>query len=403
MKIYVVTTGDEILQGIIIDSNSAWISEKCALLGHEVAGHISVGDNLQEIGRALRYAASQADCIIVSGGLGPTSDDLTLEAAAQEFHVKLKLHQPTYEKINNFFEKIGRPIAQTNRKQALIPEHGKPLYNDVGTAPGIQVNWDEKEFFFLPGVPIELYQIFEDSVFPWLKQKAKTQQAIKILRCFGLPEATIAEKIEKIDLFESRLSFRVKFPEILLKLIANNQQAVEKAANSIKEQLGNVVYAEGNDELASVVGRLLVEKSINLAVAESCTGGLLSSLLTDVAGSSKYFERGVVTYSNTSKQEILKVPSQTIADFGAVSKETALAMAQAMLNLSNTDLAISVTGIAGPSGGTEQKPVGLIFMAYATKLEAQVFEHKFQGNRERIKLMTAMTAIDMVRKYLLRG
>ncbi len=403
MKIYIATTGDEILQGIIIDSNSAWISEKCAQIGHEVIGHIAIGDSAQEIGQALKFAASKADCVIVSGGLGPTSDDLTVEAAAQEFKAKLELHEPTLENIKKFFENMGRQMAKTNQKQALVPEGGKALYNSVGTAPGIQVNWQDTEFIFLPGVPAELYQIFEDFVLPWLKQRVKTAQFSKVLRCFGLPEAQIAEKIEKTNLFESKISFRVKFPEILLKLINNDQEKLEKAIAAVKQDLKQAVYAEDNEDMPHCVAKLLTEKDMRIAVAESCTGGLISSLFTDVAGSSNFFERGVVTYSNTAKQEILKISPQTIANFGAVSKETALDMARGVQNLSKVDLGISVTGIAGPSGGSEQKPVGTVFMAYATKTEAQVFHYQFHGNRGRIKLMTAVSAIDMVRKYLLKG
>lgn len=378
MNIIVVTTGDEIMQGIIVDTNTAWISERCRELGHDVIEHISVGDDPKAIGDTLKLSASNAGCVIVSGGLGPTSDDLTIDAAAKAFGVKI---------------------------QAMVPEGGRVLPNKIGTAPGIQIRFKDSEFFFLPGVPKELYQIFNDSIIPWLKKHSSSLFHSVVLRCFGLPEATIDTKLREVDLSKVRLSFRVKFPEILLKLSAEGsvvgEESVAKAVSSIKEVLGDVVYGSGDAGMPAVLGGLLVKKKMTMAVAESCTGGLISNVITDVPGSSEYFERGVVSYSNKSKQEILEISEETIRGYGAVSAETARAMAKGVKNISGADIGLAVTGVAGPGGGTPGKPVGTVYIAYETHDKKEDFKYLFTGNRVEIKQMTAMTAIDIVRRYLI--
>ncbi len=407
MKIEILTTGDEILQGTIIDTNSAWISEKCQMLGHEVTRHVSVGDDDKEIAEAVGAASGRADCVIVSGGLGPTADDITVEAVARAFGLKLKLDEAVLAEIRDFFGRVGRQMAKTNEKQALIPEGGRPLPNKVGTAPGIRVKLGRAECFFLPGVPRELYQIFDDSVLPWLKEEATGASEARVLRCFGLPEATIGEKLSDVPLHGARLSFRVKFPEILLKLIARSESdadarhSVDAAAAAIRERLGDVVYGEGETILPEVVGHMLRDRNMTVAVAESCTGGLIASHFTDVAGSSEYFERGVVSYSNRAKQELLGVSLDTLRANGAVSREAAMAMAEGVRRLSGAAIGIATTGIAGPGGGTPEKPVGTVHMAITTAERTEAFQYSFGGDRERLKLLFAMTAIDMVRKYLI--
>lgn len=406
MKIEIVTTGDEILQGIIVDTNSAWISERCQMLGHEVVRHTAVGDDEISIGDAIKAAANRADCVIVSGGLGPTVDDITVEAAARAFGLKMNLDQEVLAEIKSFFERMGRPMAKTNEKQAMVPDGGRPLSNRVGTAPGIRVKLGKAECFFLPGVPRELYQIFEDSVFPWLGERASGACETRVLRCFGLPEATIDEKLQGANLFGARLSFRVKFPEILLRLIArfdnpkDAENSVKSAAVEIKERLGHIVYGEGETALPEVVGHMLRDRKMTVAVAESCTGGLIASMFTDIPGSSEYFERGIVSYSNQAKQDLLGVSPEILRANGAVSREAAMAMAEGVKRISGASVAIATTGIAGPGGGTPEKPVGTVHMAIAAD-KTEAFEYKFAGDRERLKQIFAMTAINMVRKHLL--
>ncbi|MFA4874766.1 MAG: competence/damage-inducible protein A [bacterium] len=407
MKIEIITTGDEVMQGIIVDTNSAWIASRCAALGHEIVRHTSVGDDFDSIGDALKRAASSAECVIVTGGLGPTADDMTVEAAAKTFGAPLVRDESVISEIRAFFERVGRPMSKSNDKQALIPKGGAVLQNRVGTAPGIRVELAGATFFFLPGVPKELYQIVDDSVMPWLRARALGAYADKVLRCFGMPEASIDEKLRGVELSGARLSFRVFFPEILLKLISragNEDEArstVARAEAAIRERLGDVVYADGETTLAAVVGGMLKKRGMTLAVAESCTGGLIASLITDVSGASEWFERGAVTYSNRSKVEILGVPEETIREHGAVSKETAAAMADGIRRKSGATVGIGVTGIAGPDGGTAAKPVGTVHIAVATPDGTHVQSHCFQRDRIWFKQMVAATALDTVRKYLL--
>ncbi len=409
MKIEIITTGDEILQGIIIDTNSAWIAERCHMLGHEVLYHTSVGDNAEDIGDALRRASERVDCVIVSGGLGPTSDDITIEAAAKEFKIPLYIDKEVLKEIGSFFKRMGRKMAATNEKQAMVPVGGKSLPNNVGTAPGIQIKLGKAEFFFLPGVPRELYPMFENYVLPWLKMNVKDIMEMRILRCFGMPEASIDEILRDVELYGTRLGFRVKYPEILLKLIARSKdpvdakKAVDLAAAEIKKRLGTVVYSEGDVDMMQVVGKLLRDKQMTLAVAESCTGGHICNIITDVPGASDYFDRGIISYSNRSKNELLGVSTETLRAHGAVSRETAMAMAEGVRKISGASIGIAVTGIAGPGGGTPEKPVGTVHMAYSVKEETRAFEYHFQGDRIQVKLITSMTALNMVREYLLRS
>ncbi len=408
MKIEIITTGDEVMQGIIVDTNTSWIAAKCAPMGHEIVRHESVGDDFDAIGDALTAAARRAECVIVTGGLGPTADDMTVEAAARAFGVELVLHEEVLAEIREFFGRVGRPMSSSNDKQALVPKGGVVLQNKVGTAPGIRSELGGATFFFLPGVPKELYQIFDDSIIPWLKERAATAYAEKVLRCFGIPEASIDEKLQGVDLAGARLSFRVFFPEILLKLIARDCDAekakasVDRAAAAIRERLSDVVYAEGTTTLAAVLGDQLKSRGLTLAVAESCTGGLIASLITDVPGASTWFERGLVTYSNRSKIEMLGVPEEIVREHGAVSKETASAMAEGVRRISGASIGIGVTGIAGPSGGTDAKPVGTVHIAVATPDNTQVTSHCFSRDRIWFKQIVAWTALDMVRRNILK-
>lgn len=406
MKIDIVTTGDEVMQGVIVDTNTAWIAERCHALGHEVVRHTSVGDDAEAIGEALKAASRRAGAVIVTGGLGPTADDITVEAAAGAFGVRLVRDEAVLEEIRTFFQRTGRPMSASNEKQALIPQGGKVLPNRVGTAPGIQVRLGDAECFFLPGVPKELYQIFDDAVMPWLSQNARGAMAERVLCCFGIPEAAIDERLRGVDLGGARLSFRVKFPEILLKVVgraegvAEARSIADAAAAAIRRRLGDVVYGEGETTLAAVALRMLADRGMTLAVAESCTGGLIASTVTDVPGSSAVFERGVVCYSNRSKRELLGVTEELLRAHGAVSRECAMAMAEGVRRTSGAAVGVAVTGIAGPGGGTPEKPVGTVHVALATLEGTEEHDYHFPRDRIWFKQLAAWTALDVVRKYL---
>ncbi|MBI2091446.1 MAG: nicotinamide-nucleotide amidohydrolase family protein [Deltaproteobacteria bacterium] len=375
MKIAIVTTGDEIMSGNVVDTNSAWIADKCWMLGHEVVWHGGVGDYKEGIGDACVLASERAEIVFVSGGLGATLDDITLESAAAAFGKKM----------------IG----------------GKPLENKVGTAPGVQVKLGKAVFFFLPGVPRELYQIFEDSILPLLKEMAGGGiYRQKFLRCFGLPEASLDERLKGLDFGGVRVSFRVTYPEVKIKLVARKEKTVtgdkwlviSEAEKKIRERIGDYVFGVDDETMEAAAGNLLKKKKMTIAVAESCTGGYISNLITNVAGSSEWFERGVISYSNKSKMEILGVKAETIKKYGAVSEECTREMAEGVLKISGAGIGLSVTGVAGPSGGTEGKPVGTVHIALATHDETRHISCCHPRPREQFKMLTAYEALDMVRR-----
>lgn len=409
MKLEILTIGDEILSGNIVDTNFAWLGDRLWTAGIELHWHTTVGDEPEEISQALLASVGRSQAVIVTGGLGPTTDDITIEVAAQAFGLPLVLNLQALEAIKERFGKIGREMTPNNKKQAMLPDGSEALSNKVGTAPGCHLVFKKTHFFFLPGVPREMKQQFDDSVFPALLRldPTKVQFRQKILRCFGLPEATIGQKLDGMDLTGVDLAYRVSFPEILLKIsarggdVAGLEKRIQEVEGEIRTRLGDVVYGEGGEGLAAVVGQLLTKRRETLSVAESCTGGLLASLITDVPGSSRYFERGVVTYSNQSKTELINVPESLIKTFGAVSSEVAVAMAKGVRRLAKTTYGLAITGIAGPEGGTPEKPVGTVHIALDSESGTEAREFHFPTNREWFKLVAAFSALDLLRKRLL--
>jgi len=409
MKIAIITTGDEVMSGNVVDTNAAYLSDKCWMKGHEVVWRFSVCDKTDDIASACKLAADKADVVFVTGGLGATADDITLEAAAKAFGKKMIYHDDIWRGIQSFFKEIGRECTENNKRQAYLPEGGKALKNTVGTAPGVQVKLGGAIFFFLPGVPKELYQIFGDSIDVWLeKNSTKGIYRERFLKCFGIPEASLDERLKGVDLAGCRLSFRVSFPEIKLKLVvraaskAKADAAILKAEKNIRTRVDEFIFGSGEETLESVVGKLLANKKLKLASAESCTGGLIASKLTDVSGASAYFERGFVTYSNESKIAELGVSEAVIKKHGAVSRECAVAMAEGARKVSGADVALSVTGIAGPTGGTKEKPVGTVHMAVATKNGTAHAVYCHPRDRASFKILVAFEVLDLLRRELLK-
>lgn len=408
MKIEVITIGDEILSGNIVDTNFAWAGDRLWSAGFELHWHSSVGDEPAEISAALLAAVGRSEAVIVTGGLGPTLDDITLEVAAQAFGLPLVLNPRALSEMRAYFQKLGRTMSPNNEKQALLPEGSTMIPNRVGTAPGCRLNFRGTEFFFLPGVPREMKQQFEDGVLPWLAEHSEKRAfRTRLLRCYGKPEATIAQMLEGIDLSDVDLAYRVSFPEIFLKVsawgenLAKLDESISRVACEIRKRLGPLVYGEGETTFAAVVGEMLVQKKATLALAESCTGGRLASLITDVPGSSRYFERGVVTYSNASKTELIGVPAALIKTFGAVSGEAAVAMAKGIRRAARTTYGLAVTGVAGPDGGSPEKPVGTVHIALDSDAGAETREFHFPTHREWFKLVASYTALGLLRKRLL--
>lgn len=406
LSIAVLTIGDELLDGSLSDSNTARIATQLGTHGLVLRESLTIGDREADIITALLSLVKQQDVVIVTGGLGPTADDLTARAAAKAFNRRLVLNAEALQQIREYFLALGRQMHPRNEKQALMPQKVMVMANRVGTAPGFILHQDGRDLFFLPGVPEEMSAMLAAEVLPHLRQRSSGhgRQQERVLRVFGLSEPKIEALIEQAGLpADIRIAFGVEFPFVLLKLRASGEAAsalLEQAETVARQALGDCVVANGNDSLAAVVGRQLTAAGLTLALAESCTGGLVSALLTEVPGASAFLQCSAVVYANRAKQDLLGVSSEILEQEGAVSEACALAMAQGMRRAAGSDLALAVTGIAGPDGGTAQKPVGTVFLALCAEGLEQVKGYRFGGNREQIRLLAATMALDWVRRHL---
>jgi len=413
----IVSVGNEILSGQTVDTNAAHLSAELLAIGLPVVSSYTVGDEIERIVRGLSLASDDADVVLATGGLGPTDDDLTRQAFAKFLGVELKLRDELLEKIQNYFDSRGRQMPERNKIQAYIPAGAKALAN-IGTAPGIMAEprtrrgageSGGKLFFALPGVPSEMKRMFEESVVPELKRFAGGQAVVvKKLKCFGSGESTIAEMLGTM-MHRGRnplINCTVSSGIITLHIIATAEDEKEaermarKDEKSLQKMLGELVYGRGDESLAEVVGEKLSRLKKTIAVAESCTGGLLAKLLTDIPGASEYFKSGWITYSNEAKTGELGVPADLIEKYGAVSEQIARAMAQGARKKAGTDYAISITGIAGPTGATEQKPVGLVYIGVDYENGRDIKRCLFSGNRQFIRLRAAQTVLNMLRLKL---
>ncbi len=408
MKAEVITIGDEILSGNIVDTNFAWLGEQLWTRGFELNRHTSVPDESIDIQQALRSATEMKSIVIVTGGLGPTIDDITLESAAEAFSVPLVLNEEGLAMIQKRFVDMKREMAPNNAKQALLPKGSWLIPNANGTAPGCHWKIKDTHLFFLPGVPGEMKGMCERYVFPQLQSlhQPPLYFSQKILRCFGMPESTIDNQLKDLTLEGADLAFRVFFPEILLKVSDRGtdqdvvREKVDRLSRDIRHILGDTIYSEGDRDLPQIIGDLLKKRGETLSTAESCTGGRLANLITDCSGSSAYFDRGVITYSNQSKMDLLGVPENIIKEHGAVSSETAEAMAKGLLQRSKSTYALSLTGIAGPDGGTDAKPAGTVFIGFASSKKVTHRKLYFPTTRDWFKRMASFAALNLLRKAL---
>ena len=411
----ILSTGDEIRSGALIDSNSAYIAQRLEEIGFPVLRHTSVGDDVNVIVSTLKEIGSRSDVAVVTGGLGPTTDDLTAEAAAKAAGVELKLDEVALSSIERFFKRLNRPMSETNRKQAMLPEGSERLDNPIGTAPGFMLKVDRCHFFFLPGVPAEMRLMLSDKVLPRLVKLRGIDQSyflVKTISTFGLPESTTGEKLADLTSAfpDIKLGLRAKFPEIQVKLYVNGDDEkklndlMEEATEWVLEQIGNRVFATDGSTMEEIIGRLIKEKKATLAIGESCTGGLISHWLTNVSGSSDYFLFSGVAYSNEAKINVLGVSRETLERYGAVHEETVKEMAEGARRVSGATYGIATSGIAGPDGGTEDKPVGTVCIGIASPMgvEGRRFFFPF-GERTRNKQIFAMTALDLLRRELMRA
>jgi nicotinamide-nucleotide amidase len=410
MNAEILAVGTELLMGQIANTNAQYISSRLPEVGVNVYYHSVVGDNPARLKECLNIAFGRSDVIIMTGGLGPTKDDITKETVAELLNLKLVLHEESLEIMKAFFARLNRSMVESNVKQAYLPEGSRIIMNSSGTAPGCIIEKEGKIIIMLPGPPSEMKPMFEDTVVDYFKEKSEYRLESKFLHVFGIGESDMENML--IDLVNSQTNPTIapyaKEGEVTLRITArykkegDNEDIITPVVGEIKRRLGNMLYSTENKNLEEVTAELLMTKGITVSAAESCTGGLVSSKLTNVPGVSKIFNRGIVSYSNQSKMENLGVKPETLDKYGAVSEQTAVEMAQGMRKVSGTDIAVSITGIAGPDGGTPEKPVGLVYVAVADGYEVRCKELRLLGSRTRIRNLTALHAFDMIRRCVLK-
>jgi nicotinamide-nucleotide amidase len=411
----ILATGDEIRSGALIDSNSAYIAEKLEEVGIPVTRHNCVGDDFEALVSILKEISMRVDICVATGGLGPTADDLSSEAAASAAGETLVLDSKALSGIEAFFRSRNREMADSNKKQALLPRTAQAMYNPIGTAPGFSMKIGRCVFFFLPGVPPEMKRMLSHEMLPRIEEMPealKEHCLVRNISTFGLTESATGEKVADLaDAFpDIKLGLRAKFPEIHVKLYLNGrdlptmESRLAAASEWILERLGRHVLSLEGASMQAVVGDLLRKRAASVAVAESCTGGRIANWLTDVPGSSDYFLFSGVTYSNHAKAKVLGVAPDLLENYGAVHEETAKAMAQGARRISGATYAISTTGIAGPTGGSHDKPVGTVCIGLATpeKLEGKRLYFPF-GQRSMNKSIFGMAALNMLRSELLNN
>ncbi len=410
MKAEIITIGDEILIGQVIDTNSAWMGQELNRCGIEVYQVRSIHDNREHILSALKSAQQNADLVLITGGLGPTKDDITKKVLCEYFNCQLHYHKPTLEAVEARLSKRGIPMSQLNKDQALVPNICTVLSNKEGTAPGMWFEKDNTIFVSMPGVPYEMKSIMKDEVLTrLLSQTGHSAIKHKTILIYGIPESVLSDMLNQ---WEDQLPKHIKLAylphqltiRLRLSAVGENSEQLEKEleelANQLKELIPNNIVAIKDESLGSILGETLAKLKKTIAVAESCSGGSLAHAFTAVAGSSNYFKGGVVAYANEVKQEVLGVSQECLANNGAVSEQTAIAMANGVRALLKTDYAIATTGIAGPDGGSEEKPVGTVWIAIANGSNTTAQKFSFLRNREHNIERTVQSALVMLKQII---
>jgi nicotinamide-nucleotide amidase len=408
-KASIVSIGNEILSGQTVDTNNSYLSGNLLSVGIPVVSSYTAGDDIDSIARALNLASSDADVVLGTGGLGPTDDDLTRQGFAKFLGTELQLQNEVQQKIQDFFAGRDLPVPDRCKVQAYVPAGAKALVNNLGTAPGIMAELEGKLLIALPGVPSEMKQMFDESVLQKLKEFAGEQTVVvRKLKCFGTGESNMADLLGSA-MQRGRnplINCTAKHGVITLHIIATAkdkgkaQRMVDKDEKLLWRTLGELIYGTEDQTLAGVVGEKLAQQKKTIAVAESCTGGTLAKLLTDIPGASEYFTHGWVTYSNSAKTSELGVPADLIEEYGAVSDQAAHALAEGARKRAGTDFAIGITGIAGPGGGTEQKPIGLVYISVDSSSGCETKRFIIPGDRGSIRHRAAQTALNMLRLKL---
>ncbi len=411
MKAIIIAIGDEILIGQVVDTNSSYISEKLYSIGIETLKSISIKDEPSQIVSTLSSSFEEVDLVILTGGLGPTKDDLTKHTLTEYFDDTLEFNAEVMQHIDALFERMGRKMAELNRGQAMLPKNALLLHNEYGTAVGMVFQKGDKTAISLPGVPFEMKNLIDAEVIPYLKDKYETEYLVhKTVLTYGLPESELAEKISD---WENALPDTIKLAylpspgRVRLRLSVKGDDKtrlhseINNQVEKLKDILGDLIFGYDDEPIENIVAKLLTDNSKTVCTAESFTGGKIANMLTSVPGSSKYYNGSVVCYSTQSKIDILKVDAEVISNKTVVSREVAQQMAENAREMFNTDFAISTTGVAGPDKGEDGKDVGTAYIAFATKDKTIVQEHNFGQPREKMQGRAVAVAFDMLRKELL--
>lgn len=410
-KASLITIGDEILIGQIIDTNGAWIGQELTSLGIDVVQRLSIGDDQRDIIDALVSAQSKSELVIVTGGLGPTKDDVTKSAITEFFGVDLYFDEENFKWITTIFERYGRRPLESHRQQCYLPSGCIKLENKMGTAPGMLMSKGGTHFFFTPGVPLEMKYIFTNGIREWIYDNVSLESIIyRTIHTAGVGESVIADMIEpELEKLSSpvNVAYLPGMHEVRIRILAQGlpeaqaKEAVQQAVEVVAERLGDIIYGYDGDSLPYAIGQILKDKGLKLCLAESCTGGYISHLVTSIPGSSQYYEGSIVSYSNALKMAELCVEEDTINTHGAVSEATVIQMAKGARERYGCDVALAVSGVAGPDGGTDEKPVGTVWMCVSdkNKTHAQCF-HLGKTRVLNIK-QTGVIGLNLIRKFLL--
>lgn len=412
MRAEIIVIGDEILIGQTVDTNSAFIGSELSKLGFDVYRKVAIHDNKTDILEALAAAAGKADVVMITGGLGPTSDDITKPVLCEFFNTELGLNQEVLAMIEEMMRKRGWQMNENNRKQAEVPLTCTILRNAVGTAPGMRFEKDGTFFFSMPGVPNEMKYLMTTHILPWLKQKFRTQAIIhKSIMTYGLGEALLAEKLTDFEAqlpVEIKLAYLPSLGMIKLRLTATGKDRkyletiISDQVKKLYLIIPELIFAEDEETFEIVIGRLLRKRHQTIATAESCTGGRIAQMITSIPGSSAYFKGSVIAYDNAVKTMLLGVPEEELESHGAVSREVVERMAEGVRKLLNTDFSIATTGIAGPDGGSEQKPVGTVWIAVSSS-SGTVSEKYIYGNDRNTTISRfAVAALNLARRQIIR-
>ena len=415
MSAEILSTGDEVRSGAVVDTNAAFIAEALESNGIRVSRHTCIGDDVGAIAEALQAIARRSDMAVVTGGLGPTADDVTAEAAARAAGVGLAEMPEALAQVERFFQSKGLEMSVANRKQALLPMGVTVLENLDGSAPGFCMSIGDCWLYFLPGVPREMKPMLVRHVLNDLHQRYRVEgvtHRVDVVTTFGLPESVVGEKLKDLSFVDNRvrMGLRVLFPEIHVRLYGHGDRRdrldgqMRQVKQSIRERLGKRVLSTDGASLPEVLGNMLLQRGATLAMAESCTGGLMAKQLTDVPGSSGFFLLSAVTYANAAKMTVLDVANETLQRFGAVHEATAREMAEGARRAAGSDYGLSTTGIAGPDGGTDEKPVGTVCIGLATPEGTTTFRYVFPfGDRDLNRRIFSAMAFDRLRLYLMKS